>query len=360
MPVNILDNLTKIKKLDSQNMLGSLQMLGNQVEQIYQEAQNLYLPVSYKTINNILVLGMGGSAIGAHVFKTVFSEELKVPVEIINNYNLPKFVNSKTLVIASSYSGSTEEVLVGIEQAKKLKAKIVCITAGGKLVSYAKKNKIPALVFSTKNNPSNQPRMGLGYSIVGQMILLNKIGLLKINSQEIKKVIKVLSYYDGVFGTFTPSLDNLAKQLALFTNDSSIWYVASEHLSGNVHVASNQMNENAKRFGGYFILPELNHHLLEGIKNPQANKNNLLFVFFESKLYHLRNQKRYEITKQVLDKNNIQYFTYECQEKDKISQACEVLVFGSYVSFYSAMLQGIDPSPVPWVDFFKEAISHKS
>lgn len=352
--MNTIDNLTQIQKLDSQNMLGSLQKLSEQVRQIYQEAQDLKIPSNYKNVNNILVLGMGGSALGAHIFKTLFAQDLKIPVEIVNDYKLPKFVNDKTLVIASSYSGSTEEVLTGVQQAKRMQAKILCISAGGKLAKYAKKNNLSALIFSTENNPSNQPRMELGYSIIGQLLLLNQIELLKISKNKISLIIKTLAYYDSQFSALISAKDNLAKQLALFTNDSSIWYVASEHLSGNAHVAANQMNENAKRFGGYYILPELNHHLLEGINSPQNNKNNLLFVFFESKLYHTRNQKRYKITKKVLDKNDINYFTYSCQEKDKLAQMCEVLVFSSYVSFYSAVLQEIDPSPIPWVDYFKK------
>jgi glucose/mannose-6-phosphate isomerase len=354
MSKNILDNSEGIKKLDKQNMLGSLQYLGKQVEQIWEEAEQVKIPASYKQINNILVLGMGGSALGAHVFKTLFKDELKVPVEIINDYNIPNFLNNKTLVIASSYSGTTEEVLNSVKQAKKRKAKIISISSGNKLGNWAKKNKLPSLIFSTENNPSGQPRMGLGYSIIGQLILLSRVGLLKIDKTKIKQIIKTISYYDTIFGALTPTDENLAKQLSLFTNGSSIWYTASEHLSGNAHIGANQMNENAKRFAGYCYIPEINHHLMEGMRFPDVNKSNLLFVLIESDLYHKRNQKRYKVTKKVLDKNKIHYFSYQTKEKNKLLQMCEVLVFSSYVSYYSAILQGIDPSPIPFVDYFKE------
>ena len=354
MSKNILDNLEGIKKLDKQNMLGSLQYLGKQIEQIWEEAQQVKIPASYKQINNVLVLGMGGSTLGAHVFKTLFKDELKVPVEIINDYNIPNFINNKTLVIASSYSGTTEEPLNAVKQTKKRKAKIISICSGGKLASWSKKSKLPTLVFSTANNPSGQPRMGLGYSIIGQLILLSRVGLLKIDKSKIRQMLKTISYCDTDFGVLTPTNENLAKQLALFTNGSSIWYVASEHLSGNAHVASNQMNENAKRFAGYSYIPELNHHLMEGMLHPSINKSNLLFVLIESDLYHKRNQRRYKVTKKVLDKNKIHYFSYKAKEKNKLLQMCEVLVFSSYVSYYSAILQGIDPSPIPFVDYFKE------
>lgn len=354
MKISLLDDIKAIKKLDSGNMLGSLQLLSKQVEQIYQIAEKIKIPTSYKNIDNIVVLGMGGSALGAHVIKNLFAQELKYPLEIVNDYKIPNFINNKTLVIGSSYSGSTEEVLTTVELAKKKKAKIMIISAGGKLAEFAKKNKYPALTFTTENNPCGSPRMGLGYSIVGQLILFSKLGILKITKTQIKDLIKTLAYCDTVFGVLTPEKENPAKQLARQTLKHAVFYVASEHLLGSAHIAANQINENAKRFAGYFAIPELNHHLLEGMINPITNRNNLLFITLESKLYFERVQKRYEITKQVWKKNQIVSISYVCQEKDKLMQMAEVLVLGSYVSYYSALLKNIDPTAIPYVDYFKE------
>jgi len=359
MPTNILDNLTKIKKLDSQNMLGSLQLLSSQVEQVWNQAREVRIPVSYKNIQNVVLLGMGGSAIGTHLIKTVFAKELKVPVEIINDYNIPAFVNDKTLVIGSSYSGGTEEPLNALKQAKNKKAKIIVVSSGGKMAFFARQSRLPALVFSTENNPCGSPRMGLGYSIVGQLALFAKLGLLKLSQKKIKEMIKTLAYYDTQFGVLTPQKENVAKQLARKIIGKSVWYVASEHLLGNAHIAANQMNENAKRFAGYFAIPELNHHLMEGMMNPASNKRDLLFILFGSKLYHARNQKRYKVTEKVLNKNNVQYSVYNMQEKDLVLQMCEVLVLGGYVSYYSALLENIDPTDIPYVDYFKSEMKKK-
>jgi len=352
----MLDDINKIKKLDSQNMLGSLQLLSKQAEQIYSTAQDLKIPTNYKSIQNVVVLGMGGSAIGADLIRNLFADELKVPVEIINGYDVPKFVNNKTLVIASSYSGGTEEVVEAIKKAKAKKAKIVVISAGGKLKAYAKRNNLLALIFTTENNPCGSPRMGLGYSIVGQLILFSKVGLLKLSRKKVKEIIKTLAYYDSLFGVLTPEKENIAKQLAKKTISKSILYVASGHLLGNAHIAANQMNENAKRMAVYFAIPELNHHLMEGMVNPLSNKS-LLFIVFESGNYHKRVVKRYGITKKVLDKNKILHASYKTQEKDKLLEACELLVLGSYVSYYSALLKNIDPTGIPYVDYFKKEMA---
>mgnify|MGYP001609004876 CR=1 FL=1 len=352
----MLDDKAKISGLDSQNMIGSIQLLGKQVEEVLALAKKVKIPAGYKKVNNLVVLGMGGSALGAHLIKSIFLDNLQIPVEIVNGYDAPKFVNEKSLVIASSYSGSTEEVVSAAVDAKKKKAKVMVICSGGKLADWAKQNKIPALVFTTNNNPCGSPRMGLGYSVFGQIALLANAGLLKLSLAEVKSALQTISKFNSLFGVDNSEAKNPAKQLATSLFGKSVWYLSSEHLAGNAHIAANQMNENAKRFASYFVVPEMNHHLMEGTSYPESNKSDIKFVLLESQLYDKRVQKRYEITKQVLDNKKITFTSYQCQENKKLLQACEVLVLGSYVSFYSAMLQGIDPTAIPLVDFFKDQL----
>jgi len=356
MSKTILDNLAEIKKLDSQNMLGSLQSLGKQIEQINKLAAWLKVPASYKKSQNIIVLGMGGSTLGADVIRSVFFNELKVPVIIINGYHVPNFVNQNSLVIVSSYSGTTEEPIAAMGEAEKRKAKLMIISSGGMLKKLAKSKKIPALIFTTENNPCGSPRMGLGYSIIGQIILLSKAGLVKVSRAKLDAYIATIHKFQTQFGPANPTLSNPAKQLARETKAKSVWYVAAEHLSGNAHIAANQMNENAKRFAGFFVVPELNHHLMEGMTKPESNKKDLLFILVESSFYDKKIQQRFEITKNILNKNGIHYLTYVCKEKNKFLQTAEALVWSSYVSYYSALLEGIDPTAIPVVDFFKEQL----
>ena len=139
-----------------------------------------------------------------------------------------------------------------------------------------------------------------------------------------------------------------------------LFRVGAEHLAGNVHAGANQMNENSKRFAGYFLVPELNHHLMEGMMNPKSNGENLLFILVESDLYDNRIQKRFYITKNILEKNGIAYQIYSCKEKSKLAQAAEVLALTSFTSFYSALLEGIDPTAIPFVDYFKEQLHASS
>ena len=113
------------------------------------------------------------------------------------------------------------------------------------------------------------------------------------------------------------------------------------------------MNENAKNFSAIFDLPELNHHLMEGLAHPAANAQNLFFVLLDSPLYEPRIRQRLKITETVIRKNQVDSYTLMAQGESEIAQAFGVIQFGSLVNFYLSQLYELDPSPIPWVDYFK-------
>lgn len=354
--MSILDNKTAINKLDSKNMLRSIELLPEQITEIAEQIQNINIPSDYAATKNIIFLGMGGAVLGAHVVKTVFSAKLTVPLEILNHYEPPAYVNEDTLAIISSYSGSTEEALSACQAAHQRHAKVLLITSGGALGELGQKLNLPTFIFHPTKNPCGSPRMGLGYTLFGALLLLVKTQKIILANDELEQAIKTLSTYQKQFSPDVSADSNTAKKLAESMLGRSVWYVGAEHLGGSMHVAANQMNENTKRFAGFFLLPELNHHLMEGMLFPKDNSQTLFFMLVESALYYPRVQERFKITKQILEKNNISYGVYQCQEKTALLQACELLVLGSYVSFYGAMLQGIDPTDIPFVDYFKAAL----
>jgi glucose/mannose-6-phosphate isomerase len=351
-----LDNAAQIRRLDTKNMLGSIEKMADQVIETYKLAGKLKLPAVYKKINRVVVFGMGGSALGAHFIRSVFAPMIKVPVGIVNDYDVPAFVNKDTLVILSSYSGNTEETLSAFEQAIDKGAKVVVISAGGELEHLGKLYKIPTLIFTTKNNPCGSPRMGLGYSIAALASVLARAGLIKFGQFEIKKIGSAIAAAQKEFGVANRAGTNLAKRLAAMTSGRTVWFIGSGFLTGNMHIAANQMNENAKRFAGYFLIPELNHHLMEGMANPLSNRDDLLFLLFQSALYSTRIKKRFSITEEVLAKNGITFEPVVLKQKTLLEQAFEALVFSGYFSFYSAMVENIDPTPNILVDYFKSAL----
>ena len=351
--MNTLDNLQKIKKLDPQKVLESIGFGGQQINQAWGEFKKIKIPASYRQINKVVINGMGGSGLPGHMLRSVFFDQIKVPVGVINSYQLPASLDKNTLYVISSYSGTTEEPLSTLIQAKKRGAKVFGIAYGETLGGWIKQKKLPGYVFDPVYNPSSQPRMGLGYSFGAHLALFNKLGLIKVKPEQIKQSLKTLASFDKKFNVTIGQKSNSAKKFAQDLQDRIPIIIASEFLAGNAHIFTNQINENAKTFASYFLIPELNHHLLEGLTFPKANRNNLCFVFFESNLYHPKTQIRYRVTKQVVAKNKIKVLTYRLTAKDQLSQALEMLVFGSYTSFYLAVLNNINPSKIPWVDYFK-------
>jgi len=267
---------------------------------------------------------------------------------------LPAYVNKDSLVILSSYSGSTEETVSCMKEVKSRGSKVIVLTNGKDLAAYKTKNELPGYLFTPHFNTCGSPRMGLGYTLFGTILIFGKLGLIKLEETEIKKAIKTIEKYNDKFGASVNSSVNPAKQLAQQLQNKIPFYFSAGFLAGNIHTAANQLNENAKVFAGWFLLPEINHHLMEGLVFPDNLKNNLAFVFFESFLNETRIQKRFALTKEVAKQKGISVLSYNLQEKTKLGQAFELLVLGSYVSFYLAMLYNINPTPIPMVDWFKK------
>lgn len=349
---SVLDSRDEISKLDKSNMLGSIEALSDQVRDAWEKTQDIKIE-SKEEIRRVVLVGMGGSALGGDVFKQLFKETLPIPFEVFNSYSLPAYVNKNTLVILSSYSGTTEEVIECSKEVKKTDAQVVAICAGGELEKIAKENNYPNYIIDPVHNPSNQPRMALGYALIGLFGLLNAAGVTDIKKEEIDQVAHTIIQTSEKLGVETPQEENMSKLLAFSSIERRPVFVGSEFLVGGLHVAANQWNENAKMFADYKIVPELNHHLMEGLKFPKTNATTHFFIFFYSDLYKPRNQKRMEVTQRVVEDNDIETMKVELVAETKLTQVFELITIMSYAGFYVSMLEGIDPSPIPFVDFFK-------
>ncbi|MBI2416202.1 MAG: SIS domain-containing protein [Candidatus Kerfeldbacteria bacterium] len=336
--------------LDQHNVLGSIDLLSQQISQAWHDVSALQLPADYSDIDQVVVFGMGGSALGADIIRTAFADTARVPILIENNYTIPAYVHQRTLAILSSYSGTTEETLTVAKAIKQRTNKVAIITTGGALQELHQQAGYPAYLITPTYNPCGQPRIAVGYAIIGLLGLLHHAKVLTITNSLIDDVVH---YLDGN----RELLRDDAKQLAQRVTGHIPLFVGSEFLIGNLHTVSNQTNENGKNFSTYFTIPELNHHLLEGLSFPASAKQLLHMVLIESALYHERNQKRYVVTKQVLDKNEVQYSSFIATANTTLLQVFEVLQWGSYISFYLAMANQVDPALIPWVDYFKHALT---
>jgi len=361
-----LNNLNQIKKLDKDLLVAkSIEQLPDQIRQVLNESRKIKIPFSFtrstptfsKRITQVVVNGMGGSNIGARIIKSVFSNQLKVPLNIEPGYEVPAYVNRNTLYIISSYSGTTEEPLSTYQETKKRNARILGITMDSpksKLAKLMRQEKLSGYIFNPLHNPSQQPRLGLGYSVFGITTLLAKAGLIKIDTAEIKDIISKLEITSRRLRP--ESKTSSAKIIAQKLVSKHPTLVGAEFLIGNVKALRNQMSENSKQIPGYLTIPDLNHFAMEGLAFPGSRKSNSIWLFFDSKLYHPRVQKRSLLTKQIVKKNGISVIAHELKSKTKLAQAFEMLQLGTWITYYLGILNNINPRDIPWVNWFKKQL----
>lgn len=340
-----LNDKTALAALDPKNVYGSTELFVKQCQQIYADVQKLSF--SKLTIDNIIVCGMGGSAYGAYVAQSLFKDELKIPIFVNNDYKLPAFATTKSLIVLSSYSGNTEEVLYCANEAKEKGYQITGITTGAKLAEFLQEQNFPALIVSPTHNPSGQPRLGTGYMVLGFLLLLEKLGLVSL--REAMEAI-------GDVEKNQENIKSSAKEMAKKMVDTLPLIFSAEILNGNAHIVRNQLNETAKVLAMFEDIPELNHHLLEGLVNPKGKK--IAAVFLESSFYHEIIKKRVELTKDVIVKNNGEVLSFAASGSSKLAHVLTTLSFGGYLSVYLAFLYNQDPSLIPWVDYFKQQLQN--
>jgi len=354
----ILDNQQIYKKYDKGQVAKSIEQLPDQIRQVLDDSTLVKIPYEFSRVKNVVINGMGGSNLGARILKAVFSSEIGIPINIVPGYFVPAYVKSDTLYIMSSYSGQTEETLAVYKEARKRKAKIMAITSKGKgqLEKIMVRDNIPGYVFRPEQNPSRQPRLGVGYSIFGLMVLLAKTGIYKMQASEIKDIIAKMMVKNKELRPESPSSQNAAKRIAEHLHGKIPILVGAEFLTGNLHAMRNQFCETSKNFADYLTLPELNHYAMEGLTYPKNGAKPLIFIFFDSNLYHPRVQKRSELTKEVIKKNKIKVVSYKLSGKSKVEQSFKLLQLGSWITFYLGILNKVNPVEVPWVDWFKKKL----
>lgn len=350
-----LDNVSELEEFNKTKLASSILGLDKQIEQVVGDLSELSFGEEYRQIDNVVVCGMGGSGLATRIIASLYNSELACPIELVNDYVLPGYVGQNTLVLLSSYSGTTEEVLECAKMAEEKQAKIAYLCAGGRLAEIGDEKGWAGYSFVPSNNPSNQPRMGLGYAIASQLIMFAKLGLIK--EADWDGVIESVRAANRMFGYEVKSEDNAAKRTALELLDREVAIVGSGHLKGSSWAMRNQIHENGKNFANAYFLPELNHHLMEGLGFPEGVQQRLVFVFLESANFATRIKQRIDVTKTVLGKRDIEFISFETTQKNKLFEVFEVLIFGSWVSYYLAYLNGIEPSAIPFVDLFKEKLA---
>lgn len=343
-----LANLAEIAKIDPANTYKTTSLANEQAKAAWEQVKVLPIKPIKGKVTSVVFCGMGASIYGALVLKALFAEKLPFPIEVISDYHLPGYVDSSTLVVLTSYSGTTEEVLSCAKEAKEKNTNILVLTKGGPLAAYAKENSFSAYIFDGALNLSSTPRLGNGYTVIGLLGLFNKLGLISISDKE---MTDSFAYLDTQLEDIQAEA---RKESELFVGRIPI-IIAAEHLSGNGQILRNQFNETSKAFSAFYLVPDLNHHLMEGLQFPKESK--LYFLVLNSHLYSAKIKKRMELTIDVIKKNGHDVLNSFPSGKNTYEEFLETLTYGSWLTLFLGLKYKQNPATNPWVDWFKEELA---
>lgn len=347
--VEPLENID-LAKVDPTGMIGHIENFSEMCRDAYKQAQNIVIPPYYIKPKKIVLLGMGGSGQTLEIAKDLLYESDLV-IECVHNYIIPGWVDKDTLVIASSHSGNTEEVLAGFITAYQKGAKLIAITTGGKLKTLADKYKAPVFVFTCES----APRAAFPYLFFPLLVILDKLGHLKITQNDVDTTTAFLDEATKKYHSSVSAFQNPAKILAQKLHGHFPVIYATEKLHGVGMRLKAAFNENGKNFAFSEDLPELNHKSLEGLAHP---KEMAYILQLESNYEYSRNQIRENVTADVVArfKTPIERVKF-IQVKDRLSEICLHILFGDFVSAYLGLLNNENPGINDVVDYLKSHLN---
>jgi glucose/mannose-6-phosphate isomerase len=349
-----LDNPADVRKIDQKGMYDLIHNFPLQLT----EGAHLGLIADLNLENfapdSITLAGMGGSAIGGDLARSYLASELKIPFWVCRNYNLPEFVNEKSLVFVSSYSGNTEETLSAYQEAKRRKAKIIAITSGGKLLEESKNFNYPFILLP-KGFP---PRAALGYSFTPILVTLSRSGLVSDKMEELEKASKFLEENRNEYSLERKTGENPAKTLAVnLFQKIPIIYSSTDYFDAVGYRWKGQLCENSKilAFNNYF--PEFNHNELVGWKVQEHIRDRVVVIILQDKEDHPRIQRRMQIVKEIIEKEKVKVIEIKSEGENLLCRIFSLIQLGDFTSFYLAILNQVDPTPVEVIDLLKNKLA---
>lgn len=352
----ILDELKSIEKYDASGMLELIESFPEQCKDAVRIGERFELPKSLnKVYRNIVCIGLGGSAIGADLVRSYVADDAKIPFFINRNYTLPNFVDEHTLVVASSYSGDTEEILSAYRDARARGCDIIAIASGGKLEKLAREDRSPCM----KIPAGIPPRCALGYSSLPLLVLLSKLGIVKNQSALIDDAIRVLkNLKNNRVGYKIKFRDNQAKKIASnLYGYFPVIYAGSDHMDAVVTRWRGQLAENSKTLASSHVFPEMNHNEIVGWENPKDVLKKSVVIMLRDAADHPRTSRRMDITKAMFKKNKIKVVEVSSVGKELLARMFSLTFIGDFVSFYLSVLYKVDPTPVEKVVYLKKELT---
>jgi glucose/mannose-6-phosphate isomerase len=351
--MNALDD-PALLRLDASDMFGRIAELGTELVRAWQSTLTFELPAEARRATNVVLTGMGGSASAADYFAALCFPSSELPVRVVRGYKLPNFVSERSLVVVSSYSGNTEEALSAYDDAWKRNSSILVITHGGKLAKRAETDSVAAHTITYES----LPRAAIAHGLAPLLRAGSLLGLCKISDDDVVAAGELhRRLVAEQLGHEVPMERNGAKRLARALHERIPLVVGGEHLASVAERFKNQLAENGKVLGSAESLPELNHNLVVGLETGKSSGRVLTLVLLESNLYDERTQRGFDATAKLFEKNGIPVERIEIGGETVLQQLLLGTAWGDYTSCYVALLNGMDPTPIPQIDQLKAILA---
>lgn len=333
-----------ISKLDPANQFKVLTDSYQQVEYAWNN-DFAVSSINSAKIKNIILTGLGGSAIGGELIQNYLRAELNYPYTVNRNYELPLYANEESLVIASSYSGNTEETISALNQAIEKKCQIVCVSTGGKIEEIAKKNSIPF----GKLLSGYQPRFALWINFFTLLKTLHSLKLIPSQTINVQQAIELLKHKGVEYSKPTNKAIEIAEKLLGYV---PLVYAVSDYTSAVGTRWKGQFNENSKQHAFFGYLPELDHNEILGWEGYKPAMNFKLINILDNE-YHPQVKKRYELTSEMVRKAGAEIINIKSDEADVKLRLVDLIYLGDWATYYYAIMRGFDPTTIDSINYLK-------
>jgi glucose/mannose-6-phosphate isomerase len=347
-----LDNASAFSQYDPQDMLAHIDGLPDQLDQAWQHSQNLPLP-DWSGIEQVLIAGMGGSAIGGELLSAYLSPICPLPVLIHRNYGLPAWAaGERTLVIASSHSGNTAETLTSFEQARSKGCRILSLATDGQLAQASREARLPLWQFEHHG----QPRAAVGFSFALLLAAFYRLGLIPDPAQDLAGATEAMRTQQTHLRAELPAAHNPAKRMAGQIFGRWVVVIGADILEPVARRWKSQLNELAKAWAQFEPLPEFDHNSLAGTVNPAEELERTFALFLRAAACRPENLTRLNHSKKILMLEGFNTDFIDAQGPTALAQQWTALHLGDYVAYYLAMAYRVDPTPVEALENFKREL----
>jgi glucose/mannose-6-phosphate isomerase len=347
-----LDDPAVLRGIDPAGMLDRVAELPRQLAEARRVAAGVELDDRHRSVEAVVVLAMGGSAIGAELVAGAAGGRVRVPVWVHHDYGLPAGIGERTLVVAASHSGETAETLSGFAAARERRLPIAVITTGGRLAAAAADERLPLYRYQ----PGGQPRAAIGFGVGLLHELLSRAGLVR----EPDPIGPVVETVESVLEQMGPTVEtdaNRAKQLAwaLFGRIPVIY--GHGPMAAVAHRWKTQLNENAKAWAAWEQMPEANHNAIEGSLNPRELGDAFHVVQLRDPDEPPQIETRYRVVEELLGERATNRIEVRAEGPSRLARVMGTVAIGDLVSVYLAILYQTDPTPVTLLSMLKERLA---